>query len=62
MDYFASVFNNINRPLAVQSSESEDRECGNSDFLLVDTGILRDWLYQLNVHKSIGLMGFILEF
>ncbi|KAK4825967.1 hypothetical protein QYF61_003536 [Mycteria americana] len=39
---------------AVQSPESEDHECGNSDFPFVDTEIVRDQLYQLNVHKSVG--------
>ncbi|GAB0207914.1 mitochondrial enolase superfamily member 1 [Grus japonensis] len=32
----------------------EDHECGNSDFPFVDTEIVRDQLYQLNVHKSMG--------
>jgi len=32
----------------------EDDECGNSDFLFVDTEIVREQLYQLNVHKSMG--------
>ncbi|PKU47401.1 rna-directed dna polymerase from mobile element hypothetical protein [Limosa lapponica baueri] len=31
--------------------------CGNSDFPFVDTEILRDQLYQLNVYKSIGPSG-----
>ncbi|KFV93053.1 RNA-directed DNA polymerase from mobile element jockey, partial [Fulmarus glacialis] len=36
------------------SSEPEDHECGNSDFPFVDTEIVRDQLYQLNVHQSMG--------
>ncbi|KAK4818300.1 LOW QUALITY PROTEIN: hypothetical protein QYF61_010762 [Mycteria americana] len=51
---FASVFNNTDRPWAARSPESQDHECGNSDFPFVDTGIVRDQLYQLNVHKSMG--------
>lgn len=54
MDFFASVFNNTDTPLAAQSSESEDHECRGSGFPFVDTGILRDRLYQLNDHKSVG--------
>ena len=52
--FFASVFNNTDRPWAARSPESEDHECGNSDFPFVDTKIVRDQLYQLNVHKSTG--------
>ena len=52
--FFASVFNNTNRPRAARFPESEDHECGNSDFPFVDTEIVRDQLYQLNVHKSTG--------
>ncbi|KAK4827625.1 hypothetical protein QYF61_019835 [Mycteria americana] len=52
--FFASVFNNTDRPWAVRSPESEDHECGNSDFPFVDTEIVRDQLYQLNVYKSMG--------
>ena len=29
--FFASVFNNTDRPWAVQSPESEDHKCGNND-------------------------------
>jgi len=57
--FFASVFNNTDRPWAVGSSESEHHECGNSDFPFMDTEIVRDQLCQLNVHKPMGLMGFI---
>jgi len=32
----------------------EDHNCGNSDFVFVDTEIVTDQLYQLNVHKSMG--------
>ncbi|GAB0176274.1 mitochondrial enolase superfamily member 1 [Grus japonensis] len=46
---FASVFNNTDRPWAAQSPESEDH-----DFPFVDTEIVRNQLYQLNVHKSMG--------
>ncbi|KAK4806195.1 hypothetical protein QYF61_001118 [Mycteria americana] len=52
--FFASVFNNTDRPWAAQSPELEDHECGNSAFPFVDTEIVRDQLYQLNVHKSMG--------
>ena len=52
--FFASVFNNIHRPWAAQSHRSEDHQCGNSNFPFVDTEVVRDQLYQLNVHKSTG--------
>ncbi|GAB0182073.1 mitochondrial enolase superfamily member 1 [Grus japonensis] len=55
--FFASVFNNTDRPWAAWSLESEDHECRNSNFPFVDTEIVRDQLYQLNVHKSIGSDG-----
>ncbi|GAB0207632.1 hypothetical protein GRJ2_003228900 [Grus japonensis] len=42
------------RPWAVQSPESEDHKCGNSDFAFVENEIVRDQLYQLNVHKFMG--------
>ncbi|KAK4823871.1 hypothetical protein QYF61_007627 [Mycteria americana] len=32
----------------------EDHKCGNSDFLFVDIEIVRDQMYQLNIHKSMG--------
>ena len=51
---FASVFNTTDRPWAALGTESEDRECRNSDFPLVDTEIGRDQLYQRNVDKSMG--------
>ncbi|KAK4832645.1 hypothetical protein QYF61_024673 [Mycteria americana] len=38
----------------VESPESEDHACGNSDFPFVGTEIVRDQLYHLNVHKSMG--------
>ncbi|GAB0209165.1 mitochondrial enolase superfamily member 1 [Grus japonensis] len=50
--FFASVFNNTDRHQAARSSESEDHDSGSSDFPFVDTEIVRDQLYQLNVHKS----------
>ncbi|KAK4810929.1 hypothetical protein QYF61_013337 [Mycteria americana] len=49
-----SVFNNTDRPWAARSPELEDHERGNSAFPFVDTEIVRDQLYQLNVHKSMG--------
>jgi len=52
--FFASVFDNTDKPWAARSPESEDHGCGNSDFPFVDTEILRYQLYQLNVHKSMG--------
>ncbi|KAK4810522.1 hypothetical protein QYF61_004485 [Mycteria americana] len=55
--FFASGFNNTVRPWAPRSSELEDHECGNSDFPFVDTEIVKDQLYQLNVHKSMGPEG-----
>ncbi|KAK4831141.1 LOW QUALITY PROTEIN: hypothetical protein QYF61_015444 [Mycteria americana] len=51
---FAPVFDNTDRPWAARFPESEDHECGNSDFPFVDAEIVRDQLYQLNVHKSMG--------
>ena len=44
-------------PSAAQSPKSEDHECGNSDFVFLDTEIVRNQLYQLNVHKSMGSDG-----
>ncbi|KAK4810867.1 hypothetical protein QYF61_008839 [Mycteria americana] len=52
--FFASGFNNTDRPWDARSSELEDHECGNSDFPFVDTEIVRDQLY---VHKSMGPEG-----
>ncbi|KAK4806795.1 hypothetical protein QYF61_005591 [Mycteria americana] len=52
--FFASVFNNTDRPWAARSPESEDHDCGSSAFPFVDTEIVRDQLYQLYVHKSMG--------
>ncbi|KAK4815141.1 hypothetical protein QYF61_017582 [Mycteria americana] len=52
--FFASVFNNTDRPWASHSLELEDHDCGNSDFPFADTEIVRDQLYQLNVHKPMG--------
>ncbi|KAK4811356.1 hypothetical protein QYF61_027585 [Mycteria americana] len=48
------LFNNTDRPWAARSPELEDYECGYSDFPFVDNEIVRDQLYQLNVHKSMG--------
>lgn len=48
---FALVFSN--KPWAVWSPELEDHRCGNSDFPFLDNEIVRDQLYQLNVHNSI---------
>ncbi|KAK4827622.1 hypothetical protein QYF61_019832 [Mycteria americana] len=42
----------MRQPWIAQSSELEDHDCGNSDFPFVDTEIVGDQLYQLNVHKS----------
>ncbi|KAK4823990.1 hypothetical protein QYF61_009115 [Mycteria americana] len=52
--FFASVFNNTDRPWAAQSPEVDNQECGNSDLPFVDTEILSDQLHQLNIHKSTG--------
>ncbi|GAB0179901.1 hypothetical protein GRJ2_000455400 [Grus japonensis] len=51
---FASVFNNTDRSWAAQFPESEDHKCGNSGFPFVDAENVREQLYQLNVHKSMG--------
>ena len=37
--FFASRFNNTDRPCAAWSSELEDHDCGNSDLPLVDPEI-----------------------
>ena len=52
--FFASVFNNIHRPWAAWFSELEGHKCGNKNFPSVETEIVRDQLYQLNVHKCMG--------
>jgi len=52
--FFASVFNNTDRPWAAWNPESEEQKCGNSDLPFVVTEMVRDQLYQLNVHKSTG--------
>ncbi|GAB0206220.1 mitochondrial enolase superfamily member 1 [Grus japonensis] len=41
-------------PMLEQSPELEDHDYRNSAFPFVDTEIVRDKLYQLNVHKSMG--------
>lgn len=40
--------------LSTRSFELEDYNCGNSDFLFVDSAIVKDQLRQLNVPKSVG--------
>jgi len=50
--FFASVFNNTDRPWTTWSSELEHHECGNSGFPFVHTEIVQDQLYQPNVQKS----------
>ncbi|KAK4832243.1 hypothetical protein QYF61_021168 [Mycteria americana] len=40
--------------LSTRSSESEEHDCGKSDFPFVDSEIVRDHLRQLNVPKSMG--------
>ncbi|KAK4830610.1 hypothetical protein QYF61_012053 [Mycteria americana] len=50
----AGVFNGNDRPWAAWSSELEDHNCGNGDFPFVDTEIVSEQLYQLNVCKSMG--------
>ncbi|KAK4829030.1 hypothetical protein QYF61_001805 [Mycteria americana] len=52
--FICGLFNNTDRPWAAWSPYSEDHECGNSDFPFVDTKIVRNQLYPLNVHKSMG--------
>jgi len=51
---FASAFNNTDRPWAAQSTDLENHDCGNRDFLFTDTEIARDQLCQLSDHKSMG--------
>ena len=55
--FFASFFNNTDRPWAARSSELEDHDCGNSDIPFVDTDTGWDQLYRLDVHKSMGPYG-----
>jgi len=52
--FFASDFNRNDRLWAAWSSESEEHMYGNRDFLFADTEIVKDQVYQLNVHKPIG--------
>jgi len=35
--FFASVFNNTDRPWAARFSELEDHDCGNNDFSYIGT-------------------------
>ncbi|KAK4832275.1 hypothetical protein QYF61_021674 [Mycteria americana] len=50
--FFVSVFNIKDRSWAAWSSKLEDHDWGSSDFPFVDTEIVRDQLYWLNIHKS----------
>lgn len=52
--FFASFFNNTDGPCTSWPSESQDYECGKSDFPLADAEIVRGQLYHFNVHKSMG--------
>ncbi|PKU44434.1 rna-directed dna polymerase from mobile element hypothetical protein [Limosa lapponica baueri] len=52
-----NVLPQVLRPCPAWSPELEDYKCRNCDFPFVDTEIIRDRLYQLNVHKSMGLDG-----
>lgn len=52
--FFTSVFNNTDRPWAALSPELTDHKYGNSNFPFVDTEIVGDLLYPLNIHKSMG--------
>lgn len=47
--FFASVFNNIDRPWAAWFPKQEVHRCGSSGFPFVDTNIVRGHLNQLNV-------------
>lgn len=49
---FASIFNNIGRPWAAQFFDLEDGMCQYSPF--ADTEIVRNQLYQLDVHNAMG--------
>lgn len=51
---FASVFNNTDKSWAAWPPQPEDHECGNNDFGFVDAEIVRNQLYQLNAHRSLG--------
>lgn len=49
---FASIFNNIDRPWAAQFFDLEDHMCQYSPS--ADTEIVRNQLYQLDVHRAMG--------
>lgn len=53
--FFASDPNDT--PWVVQSPESEDYGCRNSDFSFVDTVLARNQLHKFNVLKPVGLEG-----
>jgi len=57
MLFVLQALSDTDRPWAARSPESEEHTCGNSDFAFVDTEIVRDQLYQLNVCKSVRLDG-----
>ena len=51
------MFNSTDRTWTAWSSVLEDHKCGDSDCPLVETEIVRDQPYQLNVHRSMGPEG-----
>lgn len=51
---FLTIFNNSDRPWDVLSLKLKEHKYGISSFLFTMTGMVRDQLYQLNVHKSLG--------
>ena len=55
------MFNNTDRLWAARSSESKDHEYWKRDFPCVNTEIVRDQLYQLNVQKTLGPDGICLR-
>lgn len=58
----ASVLKINDRFWAAFSSALEDHDCRNSNIPFVVIEIVRDHLYQLNVHKSMGQTGFNTEY
>lgn len=48
--FFPSIFNSNDRSWAAQTSELEDHDQGSSNIPSVVTEIVRDHLYQCNIH------------
>lgn len=49
--FFASIININDKS---RGAQSDSEECRNSSSPFMDNEILRDRLYQLNIHKSVG--------